>query len=295
MLDVLARERAALAVCEEAASLLGYDPRTHQDEASLRSTVHAQIGLLLCGVASARVLEERGVVPAMVAGHSIGAFAAAVCAGSLSFETAIRAVNVRARAMQDAFPRGYGMGVVLGVTETSMRRIVAQARERGGDVFVANVNAPTQIAIGGDDAAIERVLEAARAAGARRAERLPVAVPSHGALLEPVAQAVRAVLREATVRAPSIAYLSAMTVRAARDAADVREDLSEGVAHEVRWDETARLMVERGATLVVEAVPGCVLTDLFVAADADVRAESLENAGARSVAALAARAITERR
>ena len=277
---------------DDAARVLGYDPRERDDEASLRSTVHAQIGLFLCGVASARALQSRNAQATIVAGHSVGAFSAAVACGSLSFEDALRALAVRARTMEQLFPSGYGMGVCAGIAQASVRAIVERIRASGGTLYVANVNAPAQIAISGALDAIDEALERCRRGGARRAERLAVAVPSHCPLMLPAAAAVRERLQSAIVEAPRAGYVSAMRACLVRDGAGVIDDLCDGVAHEVRWDAAARLIEELGTKLAIEAVPGRVLTDLWES-DAALRAHAMDGAPLDSSAALARRYVCE--
>lgn len=285
-------DEAAERTFEAAARILGYDPRERDDEASLRSTVHAQIGLFLCGVASARALQSRDAHVTIVAGHSVGAFSAAVACESLSFDDALRAIVVRARTMERLFPAGYGMGVCAGIAQTAVRTIVEGIRASGGTLYVANVNAPAQIAISGSLDAIDEALDRCRRSGARRAERLAVAVPSHCPLMQPAAAAVRRQLQNAIVETPRIGYVSAMRAALVRDAAGVIDDLSDGVAHEVRWDAAARLLEELGTKLAIEAVPGRVLTDLWEAPGA-LRPHAMDGARLDSSAALARRYACE--
>jgi malonate decarboxylase epsilon subunit len=286
MFASLIGEPAAHGVFEEAGAVLGYDPRAHDDADSLASTRHAQLALLVAGTASARVLAARGAHFDAVAGHSVGAFAAAVAAGAIEFADALRLVRERATAMGELFPRGYGMAAVVGLREAEAQRIAINEDR----VYVANVNAPRQLVLAGEDAALERALAAARRAGANRAERLNVAVPSHCPLLAPVQARLERLLAETPVHAPRLDYVGSVRPRIIRDAQRLREDLAAGVAHEVRWHDATTLLVESGAALLVEAAPGRVLADLARAAFPGVRAVAFEDAGAASAALLAARA-----
>jgi len=275
---------------DEARSVLGYDPSARDDPASLASTVDVQLGLLVAGVASARVLMSTGVRIDAVAGHSVGGFAAAVVAGALDFGDALFAVGERARTMEALFPRGYGMGVLAGLRESVVREIVRASVVPGDPVYVANVNAPTQLVLAGESRALERVLDAGAAAGARKAERLDVAVPSHCPLLAPVAARLGEVLVEIEIDDPAITYVGSIGARVIRDARTLRDDLAGGVAHEVRWHDASTLLVELGATCLIETVPGHVLTDLAQAAFPNVRAVAFEDAGTSTVVTLARRA-----
>lgn len=286
----IASDPAAFAAFDEAQAVLGYDIRTRDDVVSLASTVNVQLALLVAGVASARILEQLGAAPEVVAGHSVGGFAAAVTAGSMAFADALRAVQGRACAMGRLFPSGYGMGVVAGLPERSVREIVHETSRGGAAVYIANVNAPTQCVIAGQNAALELALDAAKAAGARRADRLDVAVPSHCPLLAPVQARLADVLAQIEIRDPRITYVGSVGPRLIRDARGLREDLAAGVAHEVRWHDASTMLVEMGVNTFVEVIPGHVLTDLARAAFPRVRAIALDDVGAQSAASLARRA-----
>jgi len=269
----IASDPAAFAAFDEAQAVLGYDIRTRDDVVSLASTVNVQLALLVAGVASA-----------------VGGFAAAVTAGSMAFADALRAVQERACAMGRLFPSGYGMGVVAGLPERSVREIVHETSRGGAAVYIANVNAPTQCVIAGQNAALELALDAAKAAGARRADRLDVAVPSHCPLLAPVQARLADALAQIEIRDPRITYVGSVGPRLIRDARGLREDLAAGVAHEVRWHDASTMLVEMGVNTFVEVIPGHVLTDLARAAFPRVRAIALDDVGAQSAASLARRA-----
>lgn len=275
---------------DEASGVLGYDVRERDDAAALASTINVQLRLLIAGVASTRVLARRGVRADAVAGHSVGGFAAAVNAEGIAFADALRVVRERARVMEELFPCGYGMGVIAGLRESAVANIVRTVSGPGAHVFVANVNAPTQLVIAGEAAALSRALEAGRLAGARKSERLDVAVPSHCALLAPVQAHLEAVLAQIEIHNPRVTYVGSVGPRLIRDARALREDLAAGVAHAVRWYDATTMLVELGITEFIEAVPGRVLTDLAQLAFPHARAIALEDVGARSAAALARRA-----
>ncbi len=290
MLARVASDPHAAATFDEARRILGYDVRDRNDVTSLASTVNVQLALLVAGVASARVLEEHGVRPDAVAGHSVGGFAAAVAAGAMQFADALLVVGERARTMERLFPSGYGMGVIAGLAERAVREIVKAQERKGSQVYVANVNAPTQCVIAGEREAVGRALDAGSAAGARRADRLDVAVPSHCPLLAPVQTRLEEVLAPVVLRDPSVTYVGSVGPRVIRDARALREDLAAGVAHEVRWHDASTMLVEMGARILVETIPGHVLTDLAQQAFPQVRAIAFDDAGARAVAARVARA-----
>jgi malonate decarboxylase epsilon subunit len=286
----IASDAEVAATFDEAQSVLGYDVRERDDVAALASTVNVQLGLLAAGVASARILERCGVRADAVAGHSVGGFAAAVTAGAMHFADALRVVKERANTMERLFPSGYGMGVIAGLRELVVRELVGAQQHAGRQVYVANVNAPTQCVIAGERNAVGKTLEAGSAAGARRADRLDVAVPSHCPLLAPVQARLEEVLADVELRDPRILYVGSIGPRLVRDARALRHDLAAGVAHEVRWHDASTMLVEIGARFFVETVPGHVLTDLAQQAFPAVRALAFDDAGARAVAARVARA-----
>jgi malonate decarboxylase epsilon subunit len=286
----IASDPFAAPVFDEADAVLGYDTRARDDVESLASTVNVQLGLLIAGVASAKTLEAQGIHPDAVAGHSVGGFAAAVIAHAMALADALHAVAERARTMEQLFPSGYGMGVIAGLPERTVRGIVQRVARDGAPVYVANVNAPTQCVIAGESVAVGAALEAGAGAGARRADRLDVAVPSHCPLLAPVQARLEEVLAQIEIRDPQITYVGSVGARVIRDARALRHDLAAGVAHEVRWHDASTLLVEMGVTTMIETIPGHVLTDLARAAFPRLRVIALDDSGVQSAAAFARRA-----
>jgi malonate decarboxylase epsilon subunit len=281
-------EPAAHATFEEARAVLGYDLR--DDEAALQSTVGVQLSLLAAGVASARVLQACGVRASAVAGHSVGAFAAAVAAEAIAFADALRIVHERAQTMERLFPQGYGMGAVIGLRESILRGIVERVDGTKGRIFVANMNSPLQYVLAGEITALNIALDEARRAGAHRGERLSVAVPSHCPLLAPVKARLEQVLANVEIREPQMTYVGSVGPRVIRDARGLRDDLAAGVAHEVRWYDATTMLVELGTALFIEAIPGRILSDLIRSAFPDARAIALDDIDTKSVLSLARRA-----
>ena len=277
----------------QASSTLGGDFHNLDDEDRLRSTEAAQLGLLVCGVASARLLLADAGPEARVgyvAGHSVGAFAAAVVAGALGFEDALKVVSLRGRLMAEAFPDGYGMVAIEGLTERAVEDLAASARSVGEKLYLANVNSRTQMVISGEDGALERAASDALEAGARRTERLKVAVPSHCPLLSGVSEELSRALEEVEMEDPDFVYVTNRTARAARTADDVREDLAKSVMCPVRWDDATSLLAELGCSLFVEALPGHVLGRLAAQSTGMPGALALADTDARSAAVRVRRA-----
>ena len=231
----------------------------------LASTTNAQLALLICGVATARTLaDDHGLRPDIVAGHSVGAFAAAVGAGVLTFSEAVAAVRLRGDSMARACASGqWGMAALTGLRLRAVRDLVDAADDK---LWIANINAVDQVVLGGTVAALDNARQAARRAGARRFELLDVAVASHGPLQRDTARVVAQHLSTIPHRGQRAAYMTNVGARRIRDdAAAVLDDLATAVAHPVRWFDIMRLLPELGVDATVEMPPGDVLSRLVTA------------------------------
>jgi malonate decarboxylase epsilon subunit len=262
MLHTLPDHPEAARTLAEASAALGREVLALDSDIALRSTVAVQLCLLVAGVAMARVLAAHEAIPGMVAGLSIGAWPAAVTAGVLPFEDAVRLVELRGRLMEDAYPSGYGMMAVGGLTRQQLEPLVAQVHGAGTPVYLANLNGPRQIVIAGLDAAMEEVAGLALAHGAQRAERLAVAVPSHCELLDAQARTLACAMDQVALARPRIAYVSSSLARVLFDGRRIGADLAANMARPVLWADTVRHAWERGARLAVEMPSGSVLTRL---------------------------------
>jgi malonate decarboxylase epsilon subunit len=262
MLHALPAHSEVARTLEEASDTLGYDVQSLDDADSLRSTVAVQLCLLIAGVAQARLMSARGHEPDIVTGLSIGAYPAAVIAGALQYADAVRLVALRGQFMERAYPSGYGMTAIVGMTQRALERLIAEVNGTAMPVFLANINAATQMVVAGSDAAMHRLATLVRAHGAQRCERLDVAVPSHCALLDAPAAALADAVGQVTVHAPRIVYLSSSVARPLFDGPRIAADLAGNMARQVRWHDTVRLAWERGARLAIEMPPANVLTRL---------------------------------
>ncbi|MGK5003932.1 malonate decarboxylase subunit epsilon [Janthinobacterium sp. LB2P70] len=262
MLHALPGDPAVAAALAEAAEVLGHDPLALDTAAALASTRAVQLCLLIAGVAMARSLAARGALPDMVAGFSIGEYAAAVVAGALDFTDAVRLVARRGELMEHAYPAGYGMAAIIGLGLAQLEPLLAQVHGAAQPVYIANLNAPRQIAIAGSESALHAVMALALAHGASKAKRLAVSVPSHCPLMAAAASEMAAAFDDVVVRRPSLVYLSSSAARALFDPARIRDSLAANMAQRVQWTATARLAWERGARLALEMPPGSVLTRL---------------------------------
>lgn len=259
----------------EASDTLSLDVLTIDTPEALRSSVAVQVGLVVAGVATARRLAAEGFEIALVSGLSVGAYAAAVTSGAIAFADALRLVVKRAESMERAYPSGYGLSAIDGLTEHEVEALASRlAADAATHVYVANVNAPRQIVVTGSDAALDAFNTRALAAGAHRAKRLDVSVPSHCELLAAASDELLAYAANIPLRAPRAVYVGNRTARPLRTAEAIRDDLATNMRYTVRWFDALTVIIELGASVLVEAPPGQVLTSITRVAYPDVTAVS---------------------
>ena len=264
---------------------------------ALRSTTNVQLALVISGVAAARVLtDDHGLVPDFVAGHSVGAFAAAVTAGVLTLSEAMAAVQLRGDLMQQICETGrWGMAAVLGLGATAVRALADRVSTQDNPVWVANINSADQIVLSGTTTALERANDAARQAGARRWELLDVAIASHCPLQAPTAARVAAHLACLPRRTQRVAYLTNTRGRRVRaDAAAVLDDLAQAVARPVQWYDAMGLMGELGATCAIQMPPGHTLAALATESVPGIRALAFDDVGIKGAVAACAHDLRRR-
>ncbi|MCO8168553.1 malonate decarboxylase subunit epsilon [Pseudomonas sp. 21LCFQ02] len=259
MLHRLPDEGVVRETLQQASGVLGEDILALDSEAMLRGTRAVQLCLLIAGVAAARLLQQRGAMPTFVAGLSIGAYPAAVIAGALDFDDALRLVALRGELMNNAYPQGYGMTVILGLAQHQVEALLSQV---DGPVYLANINAERQMVVAGSDAAMQQVAALAKAAGASGTRRLAISVPSHCALLDAPARELAEAFSRVDVRPPQVRYLSATTARPVVQPERLRDDLAFNMCRVIDWRSTVETAHERGVTLQIEMPPGAVLTGL---------------------------------
>ncbi|MDD1148600.1 malonate decarboxylase subunit epsilon [Pseudomonas sp. TNT2022 ID357] len=250
------------ACLDEASEVLGENVLTLDSPQALASTRAVQLCLLIAGVACARTLLQAPVKADYVAGLSIGAYPAAVVAGALGFADALRLVSLRGQLMQQAYPQGYGMTALIGLDLALVEGLLAQVHNPQTPVYLANINADSQVVIAGSDAAMHAVAELARGCGVGVAKRLAVSVPSHCPLLEQPAQILAAAFAEVPLQVPTLGYLSGSRARPLRTVEQVRDDLAFNMCRVVDWRGTVQSAYERGVRLQIELPPGAVLTGL---------------------------------
>lgn len=257
MLHTLPASAAVTATLEEAGDL--------DTAAALRDPADVQAALVIAGVAGARALtEDRGLSPAFVAGHSVGAFAAAVTAGVLTLREALVAVRLRGDLMRDACAgREWGMAAMTGLTIRTAQRVVDETTSVAEPLWLANVNGATQTVVSGTAAALRVAADAARRLGARSFERLDVPVASHCPLQQGTAERMADHLAGIPRRTPSTRYLTNTRGRCVSTADLILDDLAWAAAQPVQWHDATRLMAELGATCALQLPPGRILVQLM--------------------------------
>ncbi len=264
---------------DEASDILGYDLWQLVSDGpadQLNATEYTQPAMLVAGVASWRAWQAAGGSnPAAMAGHSLGEYTALVCAGALSFTDAVSLVRDRALFMQEAVPEGEGaMAAVLGLDDDAVRHL-CEANSAGEVLQPVNYNAPGQVVVAGTSSAVSRLVENAKAAGAKRALPLPVSVPSHCALMQPASEKMAARLQSVEISVPGITVMHNVNVERAASADDIRALLARQISEPVRWVETIQSMVAEGVDTLVECGPGKVLCGLTKRIDREINCITL--------------------
>ncbi len=245
----------------------------------LTLTEYTQPAILATSIAVWRVLAERGLEPAFVAGHSLGEYSAHVAAGTLEFADAVRLVRNRGRYMQEAVPVGTGaMAAILGLDEAAVLQACAEGAE-GEVVSPANLNGAGQIVIAGASAAVQRAGERAKALGARRVIPLKVSAPFHCALMVPARDRLAPELHAVPARHPRIPVIANVDAAPRTTGAAAVEALVQQVSSPVRWEDTVRRLAADGVTTFIEVGPGTVLSGLVKKIVRDAQVVSVQAPG----------------
>jgi [acyl-carrier-protein] S-malonyltransferase len=232
-------------------------------EDQLRLTEITQPAILTVSVAAWRVLNEKGVKPDFVAGHSLGEYSAHFAAGTISFADAVRTVRNRGKYMQEAVPVGTGsMAAILGMSFEDVVKVCADAAQ--GEVCEpANINSPEQIVISGHTAAVERGAKLADERGAKRAKVLPVSAPFHCSLMQPAQDRLATDLQAMKFSQPSVPVISNVYARPVEDTESAREALVRQVTGSVKWSESVLWLAAKDVSTFIEVGPGKVLCGLM--------------------------------
>jgi [acyl-carrier-protein] S-malonyltransferase len=295
MMSDFAEVPEARAAFAEASDALGDDMWKLVEDGpaeALNLTRNTQPVMLAAGVATWRAwLAAGGPRPAIVAGHSLGEYAALVAAGALQLRDAVPLVRFRAEAMQDAVPPGVGaMAAIMGGKDEAVIEACRDAAQ-GEVVEPVNFNAPGQLVIAGHKAAVERAIAAAKARGAKRGVLLPVSAPFHSSLLKPAVEKLATRLAQVNVTPPAIPVLHNVDVAEHPEPDAIRAALAQQASNPVRWTETIRAFAARGVTHVVECGPGKVLAGLTRRIDENLTAFALTDRAAIDEAMAALKAV----
>ena len=248
-------------------------------EDKLKLTEITQPAILTVSIATQRVLAEKGMQPAYVAGHSLGEYSAHVAAGTISFTDAVRTVAKRGKYMQEAVPVGVGaMAAVLALPLDALIEVCGQAaQETGGTVSPANINSPDQIVISGNKAAVERAAELAKERGAKRAIMLPVSAPFHCSLMQPAQDRLAQDLRAISFYRPGVPVVTNVEAKPIKDGEAARDALIRQVTGAVQWVRSIQTLIAAGVQTFVEVGPGKVLTGLLRQIDRSKTGLNVEN------------------
>ena len=253
------------------------------DIETLTLTANAQPALMATSMAALRALEAEGLVlskaVAYVAGHSLGEYSALTAAGALSVGDAARLLRTRGTAMQDAVPVGEGaMAAILGLDFNAVSEVAAKAA--AGEVCAAaNDNDPAQVVVSGHKAAVERAVDLAKEAGARRAMLLPVSAPFHCALMQPAAERMAQALEEVDMQDPIVPLVANVVAEPVSDAAAIRSLLVDQVTGTVRWRESVAWMAAQGVDEIWELGAGKALSGMVKRIDRGVGTKTVGTAG----------------
>ena len=248
-------------------------------EDQLRLTENTQPAILTVSVAAWRVLNEKGIKPAFVAGHSLGEYSAHVAAGTISFADAVRAVRNRGRYMQEAVPVGTGsMAAILGMSPDAVITVCSDAAQE--EVCEpANINSPEQIVISGHTAAVERAAKLADERGAKRAKVLSVSAPFHCSLMKPAQDRLAVDLQALTSSIPKIPVICNVDAVAVTTADAARDALVRQVTGSVKWNQSMQWFIAQGVQTFIEVGPGKVLCGLMRQIDRSKKCLNVEDEG----------------
>ena len=253
---------------KEASDVLGYDLWdivSNGPVEKLNQTEITQPAVLAADIAVMRVMTEQCLIkPFVLAGHSLGEYAALVAANSIEFTDAIKLVAERGRLMQNAVPEGEGaMAAILNLTDEQVIEVCEKtSSETNLIVEAVNFNSPGQVVIAGNTAAVDKAIELAKETGAKRALKLPVSVPSHSSLMKAAAEKLTEILKTITIKTPEIQVIHNVDAKSHEDPDAIRDALAKQLYNPVRWVETAKIIGSAGDDAIVECGPGKVLSGL---------------------------------
>lgn len=278
--DLYDQMPAARTVYEQADAALGFSLSElcfNGPEAELIKTANTQPAILTTSIACLELLRQAGIKADVVAGHSLGEYSALVAAGSINLTDAVQLVHKRGTYMQDAVANGIGgMAAILGLESNLVREACAQA-SGDGIVEVANYNCPGQVVISGEIKALEKAMELAKVAGAKRAIKLSVSGPFHSSLMKPIEEKLTAELATINMSDPALPLVANVSADYLTTAEKIKASLVKQVSYSVRWEESVLKMVNDGVQIFIEIGPGKVLSGLVKKIDKNVEIYNVED------------------
>lgn len=266
-------KRADAALGESLTGLIAAGPAEE-----LNLTVNTQPAMLACSVAFYNAwIAAGGMVPDVMAGHSLGEYSALTAAGVFELEDAVRLVRFRAQCMQEAVPVGVGgMAAIIGLTDELVAEVCQEAA-CCGIVEAVNFNSPGQVVIAGEKAAVEKACTIAKDKGAKRALMLAVSAPFHSSMMKPASVALKAKLQETPMKAPAVDVIANVDVTVHHQTEDIIDALAAQAAGAVQWVKTIEAMKAMGVTHIVECGPGRVLAGLVKRIDSSIVVKNINS------------------
>lgn len=267
--------KTAKEIFHQASAVTGLDIPTlcFKENEELHQTKYTQIAMVATEVAIMKVLEEKGVKPAVAAGLSLGEYAAIVATGAMKPEDAFKVVKMRGAFMQEAVPAGGGMAAVLGLEYPVIEEVLSKVE---GIVSIANYNCPGQIVITGWEDAIARAMAPLKEAGARRVLPLKVSGPFHSELLVEAGKKLEGVLNDVNLSDLKIPYIANLTADYVKEASQIKPLLVKQVSSPVRFQQTIELMIADGVDTFVEIGPGKTVSGFVRKVSSDVKVMNVD-------------------
>ncbi|MEI5990824.1 hypothetical protein A5881_002329 [Enterococcus termitis] len=234
-----------------------------ETEVAYQDTVFIQLALIVKAAYFIDEMAKNKIQPELVAGHSIGAFAAALACKTVTFEEVLSVVYHRACLMKEAYPEGFGMGVISGLTRTEVTKLVEETFDEAQPVYISNENCPLQQTISGSLQGMQHTLNQAKKQQAQTAKLLKVPVPSHCQLMDETVEKFTPYINELHFKAPDCLYLKNIDGRSTDNITEIKQDLLTNIAHPVQWNQMMDVSKELGMTLGIEFPPGNTLTKLY--------------------------------
>jgi [acyl-carrier-protein] S-malonyltransferase len=274
--SVRAKFPAADSIFTEADSILGFElSRVCSDgpEDQLASTRITQPAIFTTSIAALAVLQEAGIKPDVVAGHSVGEYAAVVASGAANWQDALKLVQQRAQAMDSAAKTNPGtMAAILGLDYETVAKICTEAEAEGyGIVDSANVNASAQIVISGERKAVDAASLLAMEQRAKKVITLAVSGGFHSRLMSSAAQEMAPIIENASITDASLPIIANVTANYEKSAAEIKTNLINQIDHSVLWDQSIKRMISEGIDTFVEVGSGKVLAGLLKRVSSDIR------------------------